>query len=55
MAQYGFYQLRAWSSSDKTEAIPMWKSLGFGLVPTTTYPRGQAVPGYFVTLRLSET
>lgn len=41
------YQLRAWSSLDKTEAIPMWKALGFGLCPATTYPGGQEVKGYF--------
>ena len=43
------YQLRAWSSDDKIEAIPMWKQLGFGLCPATTYPGDQAVQGYFVT------
>jgi GNAT superfamily N-acetyltransferase len=48
--QHGAYQLRAWSSDDKTEAIPLWRKLGFGLCPTTTYPGGQAVRGYFVTL-----
>ena len=45
----GIYQLRAWSSEDKTEAIPMWQALGFGLCPATTYPGGQEVKGYFVT------
>jgi len=45
----GAYQIRAWSSLDKSEAIPMWKALGFGLCPTTTYPKGQEVMGYFVT------
>jgi GNAT superfamily N-acetyltransferase len=48
----GAYQLRAWSSDDKTEAIPTWRALGFGLCPATTYPRGQAVQGYFVTFVL---
>jgi GNAT superfamily N-acetyltransferase len=43
------HQLRAWSSEDKAEAIPMWKTLGFGLCPATTYPKGQEVKGYFVT------
>ena len=43
------YQLRAWSSLDKTEAIQMWKDLRFGLCPATTYPHGQEVLGYFVT------
>jgi ribosomal protein S18 acetylase RimI-like enzyme len=45
----GAYQVRSWSSLDKKEAIPMWKSLGFGLCPATTYPKGQEVKGYFVT------
>jgi len=44
----GAYQLRAWSSADKMEAIPMWRALGFGLCPATTYPRGESVRGYFV-------
>lgn len=43
------YQMRAWSSLDKTEVIPMWKALGFGLCPTATFPKGQEVKGYFVT------
>jgi GNAT superfamily N-acetyltransferase len=45
----GAYQIRSWSSLDKTVAIPMWKTLGFGLCPATTYPMGQEVQGYFVT------
>jgi ribosomal protein S18 acetylase RimI-like enzyme len=49
--QKGAYQVRSWSSLDKTEAIPMWKALGFGLCPATTYPKGQEVKGYFVVKR----
>lgn len=45
----GAYQVRSWSSLDKKEAIPMWKALGFGLCPASTYPKGQEVKGYFVT------
>jgi GNAT superfamily N-acetyltransferase len=45
----GAYQMRAWSSLDKPEAIQMWKALGFGLCPAKTYPDGQEVTGYFVT------
>lgn len=45
----GAYQLRAWSSSDKTEAIAMWSALQFGLCPATIHPQGQAVSGFFVT------
>lgn len=48
----GLHQLRAWSSDDKTEAIPMWKALGFALCPATEHPRGQEVKGYFVALQL---
>jgi GNAT superfamily N-acetyltransferase len=48
----GAYQLRAWSSEDKIEAIPLWRALGFGLCPATTTPRGQTVHGYFVALVL---
>jgi GNAT superfamily N-acetyltransferase len=44
----GIYQIRSWSSEDKDEAIPMWKALGFGLCPATTYPQGKEVKGYFV-------
>ena len=47
--EQGVYQLRAWSSEDKAEAIPMWEALGFGLCPATTYPGGQEVKGYFVS------
>ncbi len=47
--QHGAYQVRAWSSQDKVEAIPMWKALGFGMCPATTYPGGQEIMGYFVT------
>lgn len=43
------YQVRAWSSEDKLEALPMWRKLGFGLCPAITYPRGQEVRGFFAT------
>lgn len=45
----GAYQLRAWSSEDKLEALPMWNALGFGMTPTKTYPGGQEVRGFFAT------
>ena len=50
----GAIQLRSWSSLDKQEAIPMWKALGFGLCPAVTFPGGQEVHGYFVTLPLKQ-
>lgn len=46
---HGAYQLRAWSSDDKVEVIPMWRTLGFGLCPAITYPGDQEVSGIFVT------
>ena len=51
--EFKAYQLRAWSSVDKIEAIPMWKQLGFGLCPATTFPRGKEVQGFFVAKILS--
>jgi GNAT superfamily N-acetyltransferase len=45
---HGAYQLRAWSSQDKTAALFMWKALGFSLCPAVTYAQGQAVDGNFV-------
>lgn len=45
----GAYQLRAWSSEDKSEAILMWRVLGFGLCPATVFPRGETVRGFFVS------
>lgn len=48
----GLHQVRAWSSEDKTEAIPMWKALGFALCPATERPGGREVKGYFVAHRL---
>lgn len=45
----GAYQIRAWSSEDKIEAIPMWKGLGFGLSPAVEHHRDQEVHGFFVT------
>lgn len=38
---YGYTQIRAWSSDDKISAIKMWHSLGYGLCPA--YMRGKSV------------
>jgi len=48
----GLHQIRAWSSDDKVEAIPMWKAVGFALCPATEHPPGMEVQGYFVSLQL---
>lgn len=47
--EHGAYQIRAWSSEDKAEAIPMWRALNFGLSPAKTYPGGQEVRGFYAT------
>jgi hypothetical protein len=51
----GLLQIRAWSSSDKTAAIPMWRSLGYGLCPAKIWLEwcGQAVDGYYVVKQLN--
>ncbi len=46
VAAHGACQLRAWSSADKIEAIPMWKALGFGLAPVYS---GEEVAGFCAT------
>ncbi len=48
-AENGAYQVRAWSSEDKLEALPMWRRAGFGLCPATVYPGGKEVRGFFAT------
>ena len=51
--QHGACQLRAWSSANKIEAIPMWNSLGFALCPAD--PRDEGGKGYYVAMRLDQT
>lgn len=43
----GVYQLRAWSSDDKIQALPMWRRLGFGLCPADN-PWHKGLKGFFV-------
>lgn len=43
---YGYRQLRAWSSDGKSEAIPMWYALGYGVCPAVM--RGESVISEFV-------
>ncbi len=47
----GAYQIRAWSSKDKKEAIMMWKKLGFSLHPQEiiSIVTKKPVKGYFIT------
>jgi len=43
----GAYQLRAWSSDDKIQALPLWRKLGFALCPADN-PWHQGLKGFFV-------
>lgn len=45
----GVYQIRAWSSEDKSEAIPFWRSLGFGLAPATVHHQDLVIRGFYIT------
>ncbi|MBE5965772.1 MAG: GNAT family N-acetyltransferase [Lachnospiraceae bacterium] len=51
----GLLQIRAWSSQDKVEAIPMWRSLGYGLCPAKIWLewRKVTVDGYYVVKQLN--
>lgn len=40
-ASYGYYQIRAWSSSDKVEALNMWRKLNYCMCPAAML--GQSV------------
>jgi GNAT superfamily N-acetyltransferase len=44
---HGVYQIRAWSSEDKLEAIPMWQSLGFGLAPAVVFHENKEIRGFY--------
>jgi ribosomal protein S18 acetylase RimI-like enzyme len=48
----GAFQLRTWSSNDKTEVLSLWRSLDFDLAPAVTFPGGQEVHGPYVTMVL---
>ena len=51
----GLLQVRAWSSQDKVEAIPMWRNLGYGLCPAKIWIERHniAVDGYYVVKQLN--
>ena len=50
----GFSQIRAWSSQDKTEAIPMWFNLGYCMCPTKIWLEWckEIIDGYYVAKKL---
>jgi len=51
----GLLQIRAWSSQDKAEAIPMWRNLGYGLCPAKIWLEWckEIVDGYYVVKQLN--
>jgi len=48
----GAYQLRAWTSHDKTAALSMWRRLGFCLCPATERFNGEEVKGFYAVMRV---
>ena len=50
----GLLQIRAWSSQDKTEAIPMWRKLGYCMCPAKIWVEWckEIVDGYYVAKKL---
>ena len=53
-SENNFLQVRAWSSRDKAEAIPMWVKLQYGMCPAKIWneQRRESVDGYYVVKRL---
>ena len=58
-AKEGFDQIRSWSSTDKQEALSMWRDLFYTLCPATIWlekrqgsVRAYAVDGYYVVKKL---
>lgn len=52
---YGYHQIRAWSSQDKHEAIPMWYALDYCICPAKIWVEWckEVVDGYYVAKRLT--
>lgn len=50
----GYTQIRAWSSSDKLQALPMWHALGYGMCPAKIWVEWckEIVDGYYVVKKL---
>ena len=52
--QLGLHQIRAWSSEDKTQALSLWKALGFTLSPAVEHHPSVEVRGFFATRLLED-
>lgn len=50
----GYFQIRAWSSEDKVEAIPMWRNLSYCMCPAKIWVEWceEVVDGYYVSKKL---
>lgn len=48
----GAYQLQGWSRQDRTEAVLLWRALGFTLWPVTHSMWGPELFGFFFAKRL---
>ncbi len=51
----GYTQIRAWSSNDKLQALPMWHALGYCMCPAKIWVEWcrEIVDGYYVVKKLS--
>lgn len=52
--EYGYSQIRAWSSDDKIEAIPMWYALNYCMCPAKIWVEWckEVVNGFYVAKKL---
>ena len=48
----GIKQVRAWSSTDKYEAIHLWDKLNYTMNPSTIQKDNEVIEGYFVSKKL---
>lgn len=56
--EYGYRQIRAWSSDDKVEALNMWLKLGYcmcaaAMLGESVKPAQAQIPGYYCAKLLS--
>ncbi len=53
--EYGYFQIRSWSSDNKLEAIPMWIALGYSMCPAKIWIEWcqKIVDGFYVVKQLN--
>lgn len=61
-ASYGYYQIRAWSSDDKVEALHMWRKLNYCMCPAAMLGQSicegyedQQIVGYYYAKLLNRS